>query len=63
VSLNGADFATVTNGATAPNVTRLDREPITAAQSQAILDLIRGEQRLFGWLAALASPALRFLPP
>ena len=63
VSVNGAGFATVTNSATAPNVTRVDREPITGAQSQAILDLIEGEQRLFGWLAAFASPARRFLPP
>jgi hypothetical protein len=27
------------------------------------LNLIEGEQRLFGWLAAFASPARRFLPP
>jgi hypothetical protein len=48
VSVNGTDFARVTNGAPAATVTRVDRKPITAAQVQAILDLIEGERRLFG---------------
>jgi hypothetical protein len=63
VSVNGADFARVTNGAPAATVTRVDRKPITGAQVQAILDLIEGERGLFGWLAAFAPPARRFLPP
>jgi len=60
VSVNGVTFAQVTNQGT---VVRPDGESLPADQTQAILDLYYGEERLFGWLAGFYTPTAQFLPP
>ena len=62
VALDGAAFATVTNGTTTPNVARVDRKPLTAGEVQAILGLKDVQQRLFAWLSSLHTPAKALLP-
>lgn len=62
VMANGAEFASVTNGTTTPNVTRIDGQALTSGQVQAILDLKDAQQRLFRWLGAFFAPAKLLLP-
>jgi hypothetical protein len=62
VSIDGAAFATVTNGTTTPNVARVDGKPLTASESQAILDLKDAQRRLFAYINAFHSPAKALLP-
>jgi hypothetical protein len=63
VSVDGADFATVTNGTAGLNVARLDHVPLTAEQTQAILDLKDAQQQLFRGLGAMFTPVRLLLPP
>ncbi|MFI5214058.1 MAG: hypothetical protein ACHQU8_05910 [Gemmatimonadales bacterium] len=63
VSVDGADFAAVTNGVTSLNVARLDNVPLTPDQTQAILDLKDAQQRLFRGLGAMVTPSRSLLPP
>jgi hypothetical protein len=65
VTVNDGSFASVTNGvsATAPNVSRADGQPLTAAQLAAVLDLIRGQNEIFDWLTALSWPGALTLVP
>ena len=63
VSVDGTDFATVTNGTTSLNVARLDHVPLTPEQTQAILDLKDAQQRLFRALGAMFTPSRLLLPP
>lgn len=62
VAIDGAAFASVTNGTTAPNVARVDGKPLTAGESQAILDLKDVQRRLFAYINAFHSPAKALLP-
>ena len=63
VAVDGAAYASVTNGAgTTPAVTRADGQPVPAAEAQAILDLRDTQQRLFSWLVAFVTPAKGLLP-
>lgn len=61
VTVNDSDFAIVNSGANGPVITAL-ADSVTPAQDSAIRSLIRGQNELFSWLAALAQPTSRFLP-
>jgi hypothetical protein len=63
VSVDGADFAAVTNGTGGLNVARLDHVPLTPDQTQAILDMKDAQQRLFRGLGAMFAPSRLLLPP
>jgi len=63
VSVNGVDFATITNGPSRPTVTRLDGRVPSADQSQALLDLLDAHQSVMQWLAALFEPVRLLLLP
>lgn len=63
ISVDGADFAAVTNGTTSLNVARLDHVPLTPDQTQAILDLKDAQQHLFRALGAMFTPSRLLLPP
>ena len=62
-SVNGADFAAVTNGTSGPVAARVDGQPLTPEQQAAVFDMLFGQQRLFLRLAALLTPVRQFLAP
>jgi hypothetical protein len=63
VSVNGADFASVTNGTVGLDVARLDHEPLAPDETTMILDLKDAQQRLFRALGAMFTPVRSLLPP
>jgi len=62
VSVNDSAFATITNGATTPNVTLSGGQSATAAEAQALLGMKDAQQQLFAWLGDLFAPARALLP-
>jgi hypothetical protein len=65
VRVNDSTFASVTNGVSpyAPDITRADGKPTTAAQSAAVMDLIRVQGELFHWLETFSLPGSLMLGP
>lgn len=63
VLVHDSTFASVTNGATptTPNITRGDGNPPTAAQTIAVLDLIRLQGEIFNWMLAFSLPGALLL--
>jgi len=62
VSVDGAAYASVTNGGATPNVTGRDGQPLSAGEAQAILDLKDAQQQLFRRLVAFLAPPKLLLP-
>jgi len=64
VSLNGAAYATITNGTSGPSVTLAGSggQPATTDEAHALLALKDTQQLLFGWLGGLLAPAKALLP-
>jgi hypothetical protein len=65
VFVHDSTFAMVTNGASAtmPDITRADSQPVTAAQTTAVLDLIRVQGEVFTWMETLSLPGSLLLGP
>ena len=63
--VHDSTFATVTNGATPalPTITRADGQTATAAQTAAVLDLIRLQGELFNWMETFSLPGSLLLGP
>jgi len=65
VLVHDSTFANVTNGATPalPTITRADGQTATAAQTAAVLDLIRLQGELFNWMETFSLPGSLLLGP
>ncbi|HTR21965.1 MAG TPA: hypothetical protein VMH88_14025 [Gemmatimonadales bacterium] len=63
VSVNGVAFAQIGMTTGSVDVVRVDSQPLTSDQQQAILDLLYGEERLFASLTGLFAPARQFVAP
>lgn len=65
VLVHDSTFAMVTNGASpaVPNITRADSQPVTAAQTAAVLNLIRLQGELFNWMETFSLPGSLLLGP
>jgi hypothetical protein len=62
VSVNGTEYATITNGTTTPNVTLAGGQPAATEASLALLGMKDAQQQLFTEFGALFAPAKALLP-
>jgi hypothetical protein len=65
VLVHDSTFANVTDGVTPalPTITRADGQPVTAAQTTAVLDLLRLQGELFSWMETFSLPGSLLLGP